>query len=223
MQETPVRSLGWEDPLEKGTATHSSIVAWRIPMDRRAWRATVHGVSKSWTRRLNSFHFQTLQLSPFYRRGNGGRWCGAEVEPGDPASRALTRRLSPLLSSLTLSFLCHHWLGLPTRFSRNFLNIWTYLSLLCICILVAQVPTSNWEYVFKKKKKHEVDVRREPDLGYGRDYCWHGWGKIKDGLLGGESIGAGAAVMNWGRAVETQRRWSGITWRSPGGRSRGLL
>ena len=31
MQETPVRSLGWEDPLEKGMATHSSILAWRIP------------------------------------------------------------------------------------------------------------------------------------------------------------------------------------------------
>ena len=31
MQETWVRSLGWEDPLKKGTATHSSILAWRIP------------------------------------------------------------------------------------------------------------------------------------------------------------------------------------------------
>ena len=31
MQETPVQFLGWEDPLEKGTATHSSILAWRIP------------------------------------------------------------------------------------------------------------------------------------------------------------------------------------------------
>ena len=31
MQETPVRFLGWEDPLEKGAATHSSILAWRIP------------------------------------------------------------------------------------------------------------------------------------------------------------------------------------------------
>ena len=31
MQETQVRSLGWEDPLEKGMATHSSILAWRIP------------------------------------------------------------------------------------------------------------------------------------------------------------------------------------------------
>ena len=32
-----VRSLGWEDPLEEGTATDSSVLAWRIPMDRGAW------------------------------------------------------------------------------------------------------------------------------------------------------------------------------------------
>ena len=38
-----------EDPLEEGTATHSSIHAWRIPVDRGAWRAMVHRVSKSWT------------------------------------------------------------------------------------------------------------------------------------------------------------------------------
>jgi len=49
MRETRVRSLGWEDPLEEGMATHFSILAWRIPMDRGAWRATVHGVEKSWT------------------------------------------------------------------------------------------------------------------------------------------------------------------------------
>ena len=36
MQETPVGSLGWEDPLEEVMATHSSILAWRIPMDRGA-------------------------------------------------------------------------------------------------------------------------------------------------------------------------------------------
>ena len=40
--ETWVLSLGWEDPLEKGKATHSSILAWRIP-----W-TVVHGVAKSW-------------------------------------------------------------------------------------------------------------------------------------------------------------------------------
>ena len=49
MWETWVQSLGWEDPLEEGMATHSSILAWRIPMDRGAWWTTVHGVSKSQT------------------------------------------------------------------------------------------------------------------------------------------------------------------------------
>ena len=50
MQETLVPSLGWEDPLEEGMATHSSILVWRIPMDRGAWWDTVHGVAKSQTR-----------------------------------------------------------------------------------------------------------------------------------------------------------------------------
>ena len=45
-----VQSLGQEDPLEEGMATHSSILAWRIPMDRGAWWATVYGVAKSQTR-----------------------------------------------------------------------------------------------------------------------------------------------------------------------------
>ena len=47
MWETWVHSLGWEDPLEEGIATHSSILAWRIPMDREAWWATVHRVAES--------------------------------------------------------------------------------------------------------------------------------------------------------------------------------
>ena len=53
IQETWVRSLGWEDPLEEGMSTHSSILARRIPMDRGAWRAVVHGVAKSWTQLTN--------------------------------------------------------------------------------------------------------------------------------------------------------------------------
>ena len=44
-----VRSLGGEDSLEEGMVTHSSILAWRILMDRGAWWATVHEVTKSWT------------------------------------------------------------------------------------------------------------------------------------------------------------------------------
>ena len=50
MQETQVRSLGQEDPPEEGMTTHFSILAWRIPMDRGAWGATVHAVAKSQTR-----------------------------------------------------------------------------------------------------------------------------------------------------------------------------
>ena len=44
--ETLVWSLGWEDPLEKEMATHSCILAWKSPMDRGAWWATVHGVAR---------------------------------------------------------------------------------------------------------------------------------------------------------------------------------
>ena len=46
MRETWVQSLGWEDSLEEGMATHSSVLAWRISMDRGAWQARVHGVTK---------------------------------------------------------------------------------------------------------------------------------------------------------------------------------
>ena len=49
MQEIPVQFLGREDPLEEGMATHSSILAWRTPMERGAGQATVHGIAKSWT------------------------------------------------------------------------------------------------------------------------------------------------------------------------------
>ena len=46
MQKTQVPTLGWEDPLEKGMATHSSLLAWEI---RKAWQADVHGAAKSST------------------------------------------------------------------------------------------------------------------------------------------------------------------------------
>ena len=50
MQGTQFQSLGQEDPLEKEMETHSSILAWDDPLDRGAWWATVHGVTKNWTR-----------------------------------------------------------------------------------------------------------------------------------------------------------------------------
>ena len=53
MWEAWVQSLGWEDPLENGMTTHSGILAWRIPMDRGAWRAMVQGVTKNQTQLSN--------------------------------------------------------------------------------------------------------------------------------------------------------------------------
>ena len=49
MQETQVQSLGRGDTLEKEMTTHSGIIVWKNHMDRDAWQATVHGVTKSWT------------------------------------------------------------------------------------------------------------------------------------------------------------------------------
>ena len=62
MQETWVQSLGLEDPLEKRKATHSSILAWRIP------RTTVHGVPKSWTDWVTfmSIHLTLGSTDPLY-------------------------------------------------------------------------------------------------------------------------------------------------------------
>ena len=63
-----VPSLGQEDPLEEGIATHSSILAWRVPMDTGTWRAIVHGVARSRTRlkQLSTRHrsgFATKRIS----------------------------------------------------------------------------------------------------------------------------------------------------------------
>ena len=67
MQETWVWSQGWEDPLEKGMATHSIILAWRIPMDRGAWRVTVHGskrIRHDWTTKHSTAHTHKHRAAP---------------------------------------------------------------------------------------------------------------------------------------------------------------
>ena len=56
-QDTPVQSLGREDPLEKGLATPSSILVQVIPMDRGTWQATGHEVNKSQTWLTDIFTF----------------------------------------------------------------------------------------------------------------------------------------------------------------------
>ena len=62
MQETLVPPLGWEDSLEEGMATHSSILACRIPMDRGAWWARAHGLAKSQTRLAHSLYSLDVSL-----------------------------------------------------------------------------------------------------------------------------------------------------------------
>ena len=57
MQETWVRSLGQEDPLEKAMATHSSTLAWKIPRTENPGRLTVHGIAKSRTRQSDFIFF----------------------------------------------------------------------------------------------------------------------------------------------------------------------
>ena len=56
MKETWVQSLGWEDPLEKGTGTHSSILAWRIPLTEESGRLNAIG-SQRVSHELSDFHF----------------------------------------------------------------------------------------------------------------------------------------------------------------------
>ena len=80
-KETWVQSLGQEDPLEEGMATHCSILAWRIPMDRGAWWATVHGVTKCLTRLSNSAQHSTDCLWNTQGLDNPKKWnwCPGEI------------------------------------------------------------------------------------------------------------------------------------------------
>ena len=61
MQEMWAQSLDWEDPLEKGKTTHSPYSCLENPMDRGAWKAAVHGVTKIWTRLNEHTHTQSHQ------------------------------------------------------------------------------------------------------------------------------------------------------------------
>ena len=68
-----VRFLGWEDPLGEGMATHSSVLGWRIPLDRATCWATAHGVAKIKTQLSNVAHMRSgedsqlsIALSPAF-------------------------------------------------------------------------------------------------------------------------------------------------------------
>ena len=76
MQDTQVWSLGQEDPLEKGMATHSNILAWSIPWTEETVWATVHRVPKNWTQLCN-WHGTPLQYSCLENPMDRGAWKAA--------------------------------------------------------------------------------------------------------------------------------------------------
>ena len=89
MWEIWVQSLGWEDPLEKGTATHSSILAWRIQWNSMDY--TDHGVAKSQTR-LSHFHFHFHIYSSMYM--------------SIPISQFILSPSLPTLVTITVFYIC---------------------------------------------------------------------------------------------------------------------
>ena len=64
MRQTQVRSLGQEDPLEKGMATHSSIFAWRIPRTEEPGGPQSMGLQTAGHDWVTNFHFQNLDTDP---------------------------------------------------------------------------------------------------------------------------------------------------------------
>ena len=94
--QTWVQSLGWEESQEEGIATHSSILAWRIPMDRGVWWSTVHGVAKNL--------LSTAQHSTVYTRRSSS----------PSSSRPLLPHLCPQAHPLCLS------LFLPCKYVHLF-------------------------------------------------------------------------------------------------------
>ena len=70
MQKTRVQSLGWEDPLEKGKASHFRILAWRIPWTEEAGELyIVHVIPESWTCLSNTFTFFFCKIPDQYSSG----------------------------------------------------------------------------------------------------------------------------------------------------------
>ena len=80
MEETQVPSLCWEDPLEEGMATHSSVLAWRIPWTEEPGWAKVHGVAKGRTglQQLSAHASQHVELCLMFRGNLDGRGSGGE-------------------------------------------------------------------------------------------------------------------------------------------------
>ena len=144
MPEIQVRSLGSEGPLEEGTATHSSILAWRIPMDRGIWKATVHGVAKTqtWLKQLSMHAYIAVLSEP---KNVGLSWLIS------------WRILATLASKQTDKLACvkknGNWEGrwrLKWTRTRKFpLNSSSYMTV-CIQMINSRVDVKRWFLSSKK-------------------------------------------------------------------------
>ena len=97
-QETWVRSLGWEDPLEKEMATHFEYYCLENPMNRGPWCVTVHSVQGLDTTEVSSQNVGTISLALFYLLGI---CCGSNTFPA-------------LMEHTLQSVLTHNKQALPT-------------------------------------------------------------------------------------------------------------
>ena len=102
MQETWVQSLCWEDPLEDlqysyhSSPLHSSILAWRIPMDRGAWQATVHGLVKSLIWLSDKAHTRSVLVLPRRLSGKESTCNAADMGWEDPVEEEMATQCSIL-------------------------------------------------------------------------------------------------------------------------------
>ena len=141
MQETWVPSLREEDPLEKKMATHSSILAWKIPsMDRGTWWATVPRVAKSWTW-LNDWYFTLQHIRILIK------YLGFE--------KGLSYGIKPRTPTLQVDSLPSETPGKPKNTGEG------SLSLLQGVFLTQE---SNWGLMYCRQILYQLSYQRSPNL-----------------------------------------------------------
>ena len=124
MRETQVRYLGWEEPLEKGMATHPSIPAWRIPKDRGAWWAMVHeGHKESYMTERLQFHFSGCQ-------GLVRGWMQEGSECGNMRNLPNDGNL-PCLECIHVNILIEYYIFAKCYYWGNWLNNIQNICIVC--------------------------------------------------------------------------------------------
>ena len=180
MQETWVRSLSLEDPLE-GHVNHSSILAWRIPMDRGAWQATVHGITKSqtWLSDFQMLYTWNLKLqisSKSVKKKKKKRTTRLTKQNPVLLNAALFWRVSRIGSFPNLYVPGGDAKGWAVRpMTWRFVQIWNKLSL-CENLMMIRYTSKSALYIthcfclwavnsaYYKKKKSESQYKLMPEV-----------------------------------------------------------